>query len=351
MKKIKLSELKDFCEKAAVAAGMGQEDARVTAEVLAGTDAFGTHSHGTKNLLGYINKAEAGGVSLTAQPEIIKEGPAYALIDANNCIGMVSSYKAMELAIEKARECGIALVTVKNGTHFGAAGFYSNMAAAKGMLGIAMSNVDPNMTIPGARGMILGNNPLSYASPLESAPSCFLDIAMSNVASLKVVQARKDGKSIPDTWIVDKNGLPTTDPSHYPEEGAMQPMAAHKGYGIAVLVELLTGVLSGGKIGSLGEIPSWCFVPEKPNGVSNTFIVIDVDKFAGRDNYIARSEAFMDALHNTDKAQNVDRIFVPGEMEWNRYEKAAVALELPDAVADSLCELSEKCGISIPWMD
>jgi len=351
MKKIKLSELKDFCEKAAVAAGMGQEDARVTAEVLAGTDAFGTHSHGTKNLLGYINKAEAGGVSLTAQPEIIKEGPAYALIDANNCIGMVSSYKAMELAIEKARECGIALVTVKNGTHFGAAGFYSNMAAAKGMLGIAMSNVDPNMTIPGARGMILGNNPLSYASPLESAPSCFLDIAMSNVASLKVVQARKDGKSIPDTWIVDKNGLPTTDPSHYPEEGAMQPMAAHKGYGIAVLVELLTGVLSGGKIGSLGEIPSWCFVPEKPNGVSNTFIVIDVDKFAGRDSYIARSEAFMDALHNTDKAQNVERIFVPGEMEWNRYEKAAEALELPDAVADSLCELSDKCGISIPWMD
>ena len=100
MKKIKLSELKDFCEKAAVAAGMGQEDARVTAEVLAGTDAFGTHSHGTKNLLGYINKAEAGGVSLTAQPEVIKEGPAYARIDANNCIGMVSSYKAMELAIE-----------------------------------------------------------------------------------------------------------------------------------------------------------------------------------------------------------------------------------------------------------
>ena len=207
------------------------------------------------------------------------------------------------------------------------------------------------MTIPGARGMILGNNPLSYASPLQSTPSCFLDIAMSNVASLKVVQARKDGRSIPDTWIVDKNGLPTTDPSHYPEEGAMQPMAAHKGYGLAVLVELLTGVLAGGKISSLGEIPSWCFVPEKPNGVSNTFIVIDVDKFAGTENYVARSEAFMDALHNTEKAQNAERIFVPGEIEWGKYSKAEEALELPDAVVDSLLGLSAETGIAIPWME
>lgn len=351
MKKIKLADLKEFCAQSLIAAGMNEENAKVTAEVLTETDAFGTYSHGTKNLFGYIKKAEAGGMSLTAQPVVEKNGPAYALINAKSCIGMVSSYQAMELAMQKAKECGIAIVTVKNGTHFGAAGFYSNMAARKGMLGIAMSNVDPNMTIPGARGMILGNNPLSYASPLQSVPSCFLDIAMSNVASLKVVQARKEGKSIPDTWIVDKNGLPTSDPSHYPEEGAMQPMAAHKGYGLAVLVELLTGVLSGGSISSLGEIPSWCFVPEKPNGVCNTFIAVDIDKFTGTDQYIARSEAFMDALHNTEKAQNAEHIFVPGEMEWNRFNKAEKELQLPDDVTASLCDLSADNKISITWVE
>jgi len=350
MRKIEKSELISFCAKSLEAAGMSSADASITAQVLTETDALGINSHGTKNLFGYIKKARAGGMSLTAQPVIEKEGPAYALINANNCIGMVSSHMAMELAIKKAAECGIALVTVKNGTHFGAAGAYSNMAAKAGMLGIAMSNVDPNMTIPGARGMILGNNPLSYASPLESMPSCFLDIAMSNVASLKVVQARKDGKSIPDSWIVDKDGLPTTDPSHYPEEGAMQPMSAHKGYGLAVLVELLTGALSGGCISSLGEITSWCFDPEKPNNVSNTFIVVDVDKFAGKENYIARSESFISALHNTDKAKNAQRIFVPGEIEWERYNVSPDMLQLPDAVIDSLEELSADCGISLNWV-
>ena len=349
MKNILLESLKEFCKQALLKAGMNSQDAAVTAEVLSETDAFGTNSHGTKNLYGYIEKARVGGVSLTAQPTVEQEGPAFALMNANNCIGMVSGFRAMELAIEKAKQCGIALVTVKNGTHFGAAGYYANMAARQGMFGIVMSNVDPNMTVPGARGMIIGNNPFAYASPLPEEDSCFLDIALSNVASLKVVQARKDGKSIPDTWIVDRDGQPTTDPSHYPEEGAMQPMAMHKGYGLAVFVELLTGVLSGGCISSLGEIPSWCFVPEKPNRVCNTFIVIDVAQFSGRESYLARSEAFMDALHNADKAKNADRIYVPGEMEWERYHKAQTMLTLPDAVADSLAKLSIDIGVPILW--
>ncbi len=234
MKRISIGSLKLFCARSLVEAGMSAQDADITAQVLVETDAFGTHSHGTKNLYGYIKRARAGGMSMTARPAVEAEGPAYALINANNCIGMVSSCTAMEMAIQKAKACGLSLVTVKNGTHFGAAGYYSNMAAREGLFGIAMSNVGPNMTIPGARGMVIGNNPLSFASPLTSMPSCFLDIALSTVASLKVVQARKDGNSVPDRWIVDKDGLPTTDPGHYPEEGAMQPMAAHKGYGLAV---------------------------------------------------------------------------------------------------------------------
>ena len=224
------------------------------------------------------------------------------------------------------------------------------MAARRGMLGISLSNVDPNMTVPGARGMLIGNNPLAYAAPALSNPSMFLDIAMSNVASLKVVQARKDGLSIPDSWIVDGEGLTTTDPSRYPEEGAMQPMAAHKGYGLAVLVELLTGVLSGGAMSMMGDIVSWCFELEKPNKVCHAFIAIDVDKFVGGEEFAKRTEAMAEKLRSAPKAKGKDRIFTPGEMEWERHGRAMQdAIELPPDVADALEGLQQENGITINW--
>lgn len=347
--RIAVQKLKDFCAACCEHEGMNPENARITAEVLCETDCFGTNSHGTKNLYGYIKKQRAGGMDFKAEPEVVSEGPAYALMDAHAGIGMVAGCRAMELAIEKARACGIALVTVRNSTHFGAAGYYANMAARADMAGISFSNVDPNMTVPGARGMILGNNPFSYASPLEDGHSIFLDIAMSNVASLKVVQARKDGAWIPDSWIVDKDGVPTTDPSRYPEEGAMQPMAAHKGYGLAVMVELLSGVLSGGGISSVGEIKSWCFDPETPNNVSHTFLAVDISKFAGTDRYLSRSNELAAALRNTPKAKGKDRVYLPGEIEWEKHDRWNELVELPDAVAESLNEMSRDLGITIQW--
>ena len=345
--KISVKEFKEFCAACCEHEGMSAENARITAEVLCETDLFGTNSHGTKNLYGYVKKQRAGGMDFKSEPEILTQGPSYALMDAHAGMGMVAGYRAMSLAVEKAKETGVALVTVKNSTHFGAAGYYANMASKAGMVGISFSNVDPNMTVPGARGMILGNNPFSYASPLKNGESVFLDIAMSNVASLKVVQARKDGTQIPDTWIVDKDGVPTTDPSRYPEEGAMQPMAAHKGYGLAVMVELLTAALSGGALGSTGEIKSWCFDPESTNNVCHTFIAVDVAKFAGVDRYLSRSEDLVKALHEAPKAKGKDRIFLPGEIEWEKHEKWAEAVELPDAVADALREMSADLGISV----
>lgn len=347
--KISVQAYKEFCAACCEHEGMSPQNARITAEVLCETDCFGINSHGAKNLYGYVKKQRAGGMDFKAQPEVVVQGIAYALMDARACIGMVAGWQAMELAIQKARSCGVALVTVRGSTHFGAAGFYANMAAKAGMVGISFSNVDPNMTVPGARGMILGNNPFSYASPLENGQSIFLDIAMSNAASLKVVQARKDGVQIPDNWIVDKDGLPTTDPSHYPEEGAMQPMAAHKGYGLAVMVELLSGVLSGGGISSVGEIKSWCFEPEVPNNVCHTFLAIDISKFAGTDRYLARSNELASALRGAPKAKEKARIYLPGEMEWEKHSRWNQIVELPDAVAESLNEMSADLGIAIPW--
>ncbi|MEA4893708.1 MAG: Ldh family oxidoreductase [Oscillospiraceae bacterium] len=349
MAKIKLDDLKAFCAAALEKAGMKPEYAKLTAEVLSETDGYGTHSHGTKNLHNYIKKARAGGLDIKAEPEVVKEGPAFAVMDAKNAMGMVSGVLAMELACKKAAQAGIGIVTVKNSCHFGAAGYYANMAARKGMLGLAVSNVDPNMNAPGAKAKALGNNPLAYASPSKSVPSVFLDIAMSNVASLKVFKARAEGKQIPDNWIVDKDGLPTTDPSHYPEEGAMQPMAAHKGYGLAILVDLLTGVLNGGATSMSGKIGSWVVELDKPNLVCHTFVAIDAAQFMDSETISDRTETMASQLRELPRAKGCERIFTPGEIEWGKYQKAVEGgLELPADLLESLKGLSDDMDIELP---
>lgn len=349
VKTIKLEDLKDFCTQVLIKEGSNEENARITAEVLAETDAMGIASHGTKNLHNYIRKCRIGAMDLSAEIEVLTEGPAYASLDAHDAMGMVAAYKGMQMAIDKAKETGISCVCVRNSSHFGAAGYYANMAAAQNMIGLSLSNVDANMTAPGARGKVLGNNPFSYAVPAGDSHSVFLDIAMSTVASLKVIQARKDGRSVPEGWIVDKNGLSTTDPSNYPDEGAMQPMCAHKGYGLAVMVELLTSMLSGG--GVMNDVPSWLFNMEAKANVSHCFIVINVSKFMPAEMYTERVESMVEYLHNVPKAEGSDKVYYPGEIEWTKKSAAmekGVALSA-DVVA-SLQDLSAETQVSLKWI-
>ena len=348
MSHIRIEDLKALCKQALTQEGMSQENAQIVAETLAQTDALGTHSHGAKNLHGYILKARAGGVSLTAEPEVVMQSESCAVIDAKNTLGMIPSAKAVDIACQKAAKTGIAMTAVYHSCHFGAAGYYANLAAQKNMIGIAVSNVDANMNVPGARGRVMGNNPFAYAAPAKHTPSVFLDIALSNVASLKVVQAKKDGRSIPDTWIVDADGLPTTDPSIYPEHGAMQPMAAHKGYGLAVMVELLTGVLMGQATSMSGQIPSWCFKPAEPNNVCHSFIVIDPARF-GNHQYAQDVEAMAQLLRGAELAKNASRIYTPGEIEWDRFTRTLTdGVELPEDVEQSLRALAADCGLTMP---
>jgi len=351
MSKIKIENLINFCKEALEKAGMKPEYAKVSAEALSETDGYGIHSHGTKNLHNYIKKARAGGIDIKAEPAVVKEGPAFAVIDGKNGMGMAASVQAMQLACKKAATTGIGIITVKSGCHFGAAGYYANLAAKQGMFGIVVSNVDPNMNVPGAREKAIGNNPIAYACPSKKTPTVFFDIALSNVASLKVFKARAEGSKIPDTWIVDKNGMPTDDPSRYPDEGAMQPMAAHKGYGFAVMVELLTGVLSGGAVSTSGEINSWMLSLDTPNKVCHTFIAVNPVMFCDESDYADRVETMAEQLRGLPKSKNNDRIYLPGEIEWERYAKAEKeGLELPDDLLESLQALAQDSGITLPLM-
>lgn len=350
MKRVQLDVLRKFAEDSMLASGLSAQDAAVVADVLTGTDAFGVMTHGNKNLLGYATKLQAGGLDPKAVPEIVCEGPAWAMIDGKNAMGMVTSCKAMNLAIEKAKMCGIAYVGVKNSCHFGAAGYYANLAAKAGMIGIAVSNTDPIMAVPNGCGVSVGSNPLAYAVPMAGGRSVFLDIALSNVAALKVIMAKEKGETLPPGCLVDEDGKGITDPTTFPAHSSLAPMAAHKGYGLAVLVEILAAVMTGA--GMLSQVRSWNLDPATNNNAGHAFIAVDVSKMIPMDLFEARMQALADEIHAAKKAVGAQRIYLPGEMDWDKYDTAMKNgwIEIPDAMADSLKTLSEKNGLQIEWL-
>ena len=351
MKTIRIDDLRNFSVRALRKAGVDETDAAVIAEALVTTDLFGVFSHGTKNLLNYILKIQAGGLNPKAVPTVEAEGPAWAMLNGNAAMGMVSATRGMELAVAKAGTTGIGYVGVRNSCHFGAAGYYANLAAKRGMIGIAMSNADPNMAIPNSSCVAIGNNPFSFAAPLPNGKSVFLDIALSNVAALKVVMAKEKGMSVPKEWLVDSDGRPTGDPSGFPGKSFLQPMAAHKGYGLAVMVELLASVLTGS--GLLSEVKSWNLDLATPNNVGHAFIAVDISQILPMELFEARMAQLADELHSADKAKGADRIYLPGEMEWEKYDAALRSgqLQLTDTMAENLAKLSGMFQIELKMIN
>ena len=205
-----------------------------------------------------------------------------------------------------------------------------------------MSNTNKLMCVPGGKGNIIGNAPISYAIPGEGKHPIFMDIALSEVAKLKVVQYQKEGKKIPFGWAVDENGLPTDNPQG--NNFSMCPMSAHKGYCLAFLVETLTTVLSGGSF----NIKSWLFSPpEVQSELGHTMIVIDLKKMMDPMEFASRLTEYTDEIINAPKAVGSDKIFYPGEPNWINYDKAVNnGLDLPESTVEAAKKLAEMSGIS-----
>ena len=349
MRSVQIDRLHEFSVKALEACGMAAADAHTVADVLVETDVFGVATHGIKNLYGYAQKMQAGGLDAKARPVVERQGTAWAMINGNNAMGMVSACEAMKLAIEKAGNAGIACVGVRNSCHFGAAGYYANMAAKAGMIGIAMSNADPIMAVPGGCGVSIGSNPLSYAAPTGDGKSVFLDIALSNVAALKVIMAKEKGETLPEGCLVDAQGHPTTDPNTFPQESSLAPMGAHKGYGLAIMVELFSAVLTGA--GMLSQVTSWNLDMASPNNVGHFFIAVDIGQMMDMAEFKERMDWLCGQLHAAKRAAGVGRILMPGEMEWARHDAALAGncIELNDATAGNLEKLAAQFHLELPW--
>ncbi len=225
---VSVAELLSFCQQALQLTGVSEVDARTTAESLVMTDTWGVYTHGTKLLAGYIRRLRGGGWNVAGRPSILRQGPSWAIVDGAHALGQVGCDYAMSLAIQKARQTGIAFVGLKNTAHIGAAGCFAAMAARQGLIGIVTGNDIPSVAAPNARGAVLGSNPLAYSVPAKKHPPILLDMATAAVAGGKVYAAHQRGETIPPTWLIGPDGHPTTDGSLYPQKASLAPMADTK---------------------------------------------------------------------------------------------------------------------------
>jgi ureidoglycolate dehydrogenase (NAD+) len=343
-KRLSAEKLRKFCIEALEKAGLSSDNAAIVAEVLVMTDTWGTFSHGAGALRNYLTSLRAGGMNPRSKPEVIAEGDTWAVVDGHSGMGMPSCCLAMNLAIKKARSHAIAWAGVRNSSHFGAAGYYANMAVRHDMLGIAMSNADPNMVVPGARGRIIGNNPLAYAVPAGEEYPILLDIALSAVAAGKIITMKELGQPIPSTWLTDADGMPVDEVGDWPASGSMVPMAGHKGYGIALLIETMAGLLP--SAGVLDEVKSWIFNPTAEGCLGQAFIVINPGVVLPIEDFKHRVDGMIRKLRGAPKAKNSERIYLPGEIEWERREDALRnGIALPAHVLASLHGAAEDLGL------
>lgn len=344
---ISAQSLKAFCIRALLQAGMRKKHAAITAEVLVATDLFGIHTHGTYNLRNYIAKIRAGGMDAQASPKVVADGPAWAMLDGRRAIAMVTSCLAMQMAIKKAKSVGVGFAGVRNSNHFGAAAYYASMALDHDMIGLVFTNSGPAMVAPGSRTAVIGNNPVGYAVPAGKEYPLLLDVAMSVVAGTKIQVARESGKAIPFGWMVDEAGNPTTDVSKYPLSCSLLPVGGHKGYGFAMLAEVLAGVVTGA--GVTEEVVSWGPNLPVPPNTGHAFVAIDVGAMMPIAKFRDRMDQMIRRIHAAPRAKGVQRIYVPGEMEWEKRSEALKhGLRLPEETRSNLRALAAELDIETP---
>jgi len=325
-----VSELKRRVAAVAAKAGIPDDDAAIISEVLVTTDMRGVHSHGVVRIARYLDCIRAGGIKPDAKMEILKDSPSSLMVSAAGGLGIPTAKKTMDLLLSKAANSAISIATVNHSDHYGAAGYYSMMAADRGFVGFSMSNTCPLIAPTCGRAAAIGNNPFAYSAPGSKYRAVLFDICMSKVAAGKLVIAAEAGKSIPEGLILTKEGKPTTDPNEIWKDAIMLPFAEHKGYGLAVMVELMTAAL--GMSGMMSGVHSWNMQPGRDANTGHTFIVINPDFFGGMDAFRANTDAMIDELKRCPVIEGAKEVLYPGELEWRREAKAlAEGIELPDA--------------------
>jgi ureidoglycolate dehydrogenase (NAD+) len=293
-------QLTALATRALLGLGLAAHDAAQVARILVMGDMFGHHTHGVLRLESYGQRVDLGAIRVNAPIRVTQAAPAMLQVDGGSAMGPLVGMRALEAAMACARETGLALALVRNGNHFGAIGPYCYLAAAEGFASIIGSNASTTIAPTGGREERVGNNPLGMGVPRPGGDPVILDMAMSVVARGKIRAALKRGEAIPDTWATDRGGKPTTDPQAA-LEGFLQPMGGYKGYGLALMVDLFAGVLSGA--GYLTHVSSWMDEPEEPGNLGQFFLLVDTRRLGSGEWLAQRMADFAAIIHATPAAE------------------------------------------------
>ncbi|MGC8874360.1 MAG: Ldh family oxidoreductase [Chloroflexia bacterium] len=351
--------LREFVAQVFVALGVPQEDSEITADVLVEADLRGIDSHGVARLRRYVQGIRDGVMLPRPQIRVVHETPATALIDGGAGLGQPVGVRAMRLAIEKAKAVGAGFVAVRNSNHYGIAGYYAMMALQEGnLIGISMTNADVLVVPTFGRDAMLGTNPIAVAAPAGKERPFVLDMATSTVPRGKLEVYERLGKEMPIGWATDERGLDTTDAARVlrnlknragggllPLGGAGELLSGHKGYGLALLVDILSGVLPGAGYADT-------IYPRTPDGkplpanVGHFFGALRIDGFRPLEEFRATMDDIIRRLKDSPKAEGQTRIYIHGEKEFEAAERNRVeGVPLLGKVYDDLRAIAQEVGV------
>ena len=325
--------------------GLSAEHAAIVEANLLEADMRGVQTHGHHLLPLYEQRFDDGEVNQRPNVRLVSETRATVVFDGDYGPGQVAAHATMQAVIEKARGLGTAIGLTRNSTHLGAAAHFAIMALEHDMIGYAATNTRSVLFPFGGRSRVPGNNPIAYAVPAADERPLVLDMAMAMVANQRIMILSGLGHPIPPGLLLDSQGRPTTDLQAHLDGGAAVPIGGPKGSGLAQVVDAVAGVLSGGAFGT--EVGArtdagW------PGGVGHVFQVLDVAAFMPVDEFKARMDRQIRQMHEAERAEGTERIYVAGEMEWERMDDArANGVPLLEGTLDELNTLAERRGVSL----
>lgn len=337
--------LREFAAAVLGRLGLAPADAALAAEAIVRADLRGIDTHGLARLPMYADRLASGGIDPRAARRWVSERGATAVLDAGGGLGHPAAFQAMERAIDLAGRFGIGTVAVRRSGHFGAADTYAMLALPHGRIGYATTNAPPALAPTGGLTPLLGTNPWALAIPAGAEPAIVMDFALTVVARGRIRLAQQRGEQIPPTWATDADGRPTTDPAEA-LRGLLLPMGGHKGYAMAIAIDVLAGILAGASSG--GEV-----VPPQrstdPQDVGHLFLAIDIAHFVPVQEFTSRVDALIRALRGSRRAVDVDRILLPGELEAERMrDREAGGVPLSVSLLADLREVAQRVGVEFP---
>ena len=324
---VSFAQLRQFITTAMTQLGLPPADAAVVGRLMAEADLQGSDGHGVIRLPQYARRIRAGGINVTPRIKVVQERPGMALLDGDNGMGHLVMQRAAQMAIEKARVCGVAWVGTQFSNHAGPASLYARMPMAQNMIGLYFAVGNANHLPPwGGLDMLLSTNPIAVALPGGEEPPVVLDMATTVAAYGKVKAKAQRGEMMPLGWMIDRLGQPLTDPKRA-EEGFLMPIGGYKGYGLALIVGLLAGTLNGAAMGK--DVIDFNHDDTSVTNTGQSILAIDLSAFGDVDAFKARVDRLVRELRDSERMPGVERIWLPGEQSHERrahYEREGIPL-------------------------